>query len=64
MVYAELTDSSGRRRWPSSSEPAVLPGDPPSAASRQIFGVSFPSKRGPLRAVALEVPDNDKADTP
>src|SRR5207302_10057716 len=48
----------------SSFEPGVLSRDPPSAASRQIFGVSFPSKRGPPRAVALEVADNDKADAP
>src|SRR6266480_3058952 len=47
-----------------SCEPAGLSGDPPSVASRQIFGVSFPSKRGPPRAVALEVPENDKADAP
>jgi len=40
MVYAELTDSSGRRRG-LVMRTAVLSRDPPSAASRQIFGVSL-----------------------
>src|SRR5207302_20233 len=62
---ADLTGNPDRAAAAATSfEPAGFSGDPPSAASRQIFGVSFPSKRGPPRAAALEVPDNDKADAP
>jgi len=63
MVYAELTDSSGRRRG-LVMRTSVLSGDPPSAASRQIFGVSFPSKRGPLGAGRARSPDMTRPDTP